>query len=468
LAEDLIVTSSPRDDHQLDLTIQLGPERSEQALERAARLVAKQARIPGFRPGKAPVKTVLRMYGKEAVLGEIVDDLGQEVYKEVLAREEFAPYGQAALEDVQTEPVTFKLVVPLRPTVDLGDYTSIRLDPSPVEVTDADVDAALEQARAARMTVQTVERPAELGDVVRVDITGHVGENQIMDNHDWELTLRGESGWLPGFDEAFVGLRGGEEKDFELTYPEDSVSRYKGQTANFHVSVKEVKSKTLPEVTDEFVKELGEYENVADYRAQTMEGIRKQRQAEADTKYNDDLVEALVSGATISYPHAAVHDTIHELIHDMERRLQNIGYTLQDSLRLQGKTIEQYEQELEPIAERRLKGRLALVELGVRENIEVTEADVQAELDRIAGQAEDEATGIEIRRVFGEGAGLEVVRNDVLTEKTLTRLKAIAAGQTTAGPQPASEETVAVDDAVTATGDELAETPAPVSDEAVE
>ncbi len=128
MTEPLIITTSPRDDHQLDMTIELGPERTEQALQRGARVVAKKAKIPGFRPGKAPYVTVLRMYGKEAVLGEILDDLGEEVYKEALETAKPDIYGQAALEDVKFDPVIFKLIVPLRPTVDLGDYRSIRLD----------------------------------------------------------------------------------------------------------------------------------------------------------------------------------------------------------------------------------------------------------------------------------------------------------------------------------------------------
>ena len=139
LTEPLIISTSPRDDHQLDMTIQLGPERTEQALQRGAKVVAKKAKIPGFRPGKAPYVTVLRMYGKEAVLGEILDDLGEEVYKEALETAKPDIYGQAALEDVKFDPVIFKLIVPLRPTVDLGDYRSIRLDAPAATVGDADV-----------------------------------------------------------------------------------------------------------------------------------------------------------------------------------------------------------------------------------------------------------------------------------------------------------------------------------------
>ena len=332
LTEPLIISTSPRDDHQLDMTIQLGPERTEQALQRGARAVAKKAKIPGFRPGKAPFVTVLRMYGKEAVLGEILDDLGEEVYKEALATEKPDIYGQAALEDVKFDPVTFKLIVPLRPTVDLGDYRSLRLDAPEVTVGEADVEAVLATALAATATLQAVERPAALGDSVLVDIHGTVGDETIMDNQDWQLTLRGEGGWLPGFDAAFVGLSAGAEKSFDLTYPEDSSSRFKGQVASFQVTVKEIKAKVQPEADDEFVKTLGEYTDLADYRVKKLAELTEERIKEATATLNEAAVDALVERATITYPPAAVDDTVHGMMSDFETRLKNIGYALADYL----------------------------------------------------------------------------------------------------------------------------------------
>jgi trigger factor len=468
LAEELIVTTAPRDDHQLDLTIELGPERTEQALQRAARLVSRKAKIPGFRPGKAPFATIVRMYGKPALLGEIADDLGQEVYTEVLDQQQIEPYGQAALEDVELDPaIKFKLVVPLRPTVDIGDYSDLRVEAPAVEVGDADVDALLEQARNARASHEVVDRPAELGDLVKVDIVGTVDENTIMDNQDWELTLRGESGWLPGFDEAFVGLKAGDEKEFDIAYPEDSLSKYKGQTAHFKVNVKEVRSKIMPELDDEFAQSLGEYPTLAEYREKKLAEIKEQRETEAQNKLTDDAVEALIERATLAYPPGAVRDTIHDMLHDMEQRMRNIGYTLEDSLRLQGKTVEQYEKELEPVAERRVKAQLVLSELSRREGIEVTDEEVEAELDRMASQAEKEETQTAIRDAFGTDQGRSIIRQDLRTSKTLEHMRALvtrqAASAAPATEAPVSDAPPTEEGAVTATSSEepaeSAETP---------
>lgn len=443
MAEELIVTTTPRDDHQLDLTIELGPERTEQALQRAVRLVSKKARIPGFRPGKAPFATVVRMFGKPSLLNEIVDDLGQEVYSEVLDSHNLDPYGQASLENMEVDPVIkFQLVVPLPPTVDLGDYSDLRVETPATEVSEADVDAVLEQARASRVSYEVVDRAAALNDIVKVDIVGEVGENTIMDNHDWELTLRGETGWLPGFDESFVGLSAGDEKEFEITYPEDSLSKYKGQTAHFKVHVKEVRARVLPELDDAFAQSLGEYSDLADYRAKKLDELRKQRETDATNKLNDDAIEALIGKAKLAYPPVAVHETVHEMLHDMEQRMKDVGYTLEDSLRLQGKTVQQYEQELMPVAERRVKARLVLAELAKREAIEVTDEEVEAELQRMGGQTESEETRKAILSAFGTDQGRAILRQDLRTSKTLERLRAIATGAEQAAAVPAVESAV--------------------------
>lgn len=436
MAEPLIITTSPREGHQLDLTIQLGPERTEQALQRAYRQVVKKTKVPGFRPGKAPYATVMRLYGREAVLGEILDDLGEEVYKEALASEKLEPYGRVELEDIKVDPVTFKLVVPLRPTVELGDYRSVRLEAPAVIAGEVDVDAALDAERAAAATPQVVDGPAALGDSVLVDIRGTVGEETIMNNQDWQLTLRGEGGWLPGFDEAFVGLAAGDEKTFSLTYPESSASRFKGQVAEFSVTVKEVKSKVQPAADDEFARTLGDYADLADYRTRKLAEITEQRTREAEQKLNDAAIDALIAGARLAYPQAAVDDMAHQMLHEFESRLKSIGYALEDYLRLQGKTVPQYEAELKPSAERRLQGQLVLAELAEREHITVTDEEKQAELDRAVGRATDPEDVAALREFFDSEAGLTLLEVDLRTDKTLARLRAIVTGQ---APEPAPE-----------------------------
>lgn len=445
MAEDLIVTTSRRDDHQLDLTIELGPERTEQALQRAIKLVSKKARIPGFRPGKAPTAIILRTYGKPGLLSEVVDDIGEEVYAEVQQSHAFEQYGQAALHDIKLEPtIQFQLVVPLKPEIDLGDYSGVRVEAPVVEVGDADVDALLSQAQVSRASHEAVDRAAELDDIVKVDIVGTVEDATIMDNKDWELTLRGESGWLPGFDEAFVGLKAGDTKAFDITYPEDSFSKFKGKTAHFEAAVKEVRAKVIPELDDEFAKSLGDYADLADYRAKKLAELRAQREAEAENKLDDSAVDALIAQAKLAYPPVAVEDTVHEMLHDLEHRMRNVGYSLEDSLRLQGKTLAQYEEELRPIAERRVKARLVVQELGRRENIAVSGEEVEAELQRMIGEPKDEGTRKAMQEAFGSTEGRALIERDLVTSRTLERLRALVTGKAAMDEAPAAPGTDAL------------------------
>jgi trigger factor len=431
---------SPRDDHQVELTITLGPERTEKAVQRGARAVAQRAKIPGFRPGKAPTATVLRLYGRDTVLGEVVDDIGREVYEEALADANLEPYAQAELADLTLDPVSFKMVVPLPPTVEMGDYAAIRVVTPAVDVTEADVEAGLEQARVARATLGPVARAAALGDTAVVDIKGTVDGTTIMENEAWELVLKGGGGWLPGFDEAFVGLSAGDAKSFTLIYPEDSTSKYKGQEATFAVSMREVKAKSLPDLTDEFVKELGDYSDLVDYRARRLDQLKAIAADEAQEKLDDDAVRALVDASTFAYPPAAVDAVVHEMLEELARRVGQAGYRLEDYLKLQGTSMQQYHDSLQPAAEQRLKARLALREFARLEGIAVEGTEIDVEIDRlVAGSPESDDTG-KLRELLSSEGGRRMLENDLVLKKTFERLRGVVTGQVT--PQPAP---VAVD-----------------------
>ena len=444
MTEPLTITTDPRPDRQIALTIELGPERTEAALQRAAKQVAKRANIPGFRRGKAPYATVLRHFGRDALLNEILDDLGQEVYKEALDIAKIEPFAEAQLEDVKLEPPTFRLVVPLRPEVDLDDYRSVRLEAQEAEVTDADVDAILAEQRASRATWVEIDRPAEIGDTVTVDIHGSVGEDTIMDNHDWDVLLKEEAGWLPGFAEAFVGLEVGGEKGFTLRYPEDSSSRYKGQEATFQTTLKKVKSRLEPELNDEFAASLGDFASLDDLRAKTRERLLQQRTAEAQNKLDEAALEAVIAKAHMSYPPAAVEDTLNDMVDEVRRNLKRSGYSLEDFVRLQGLTLDKYREKLRGQAEKRLQGRLVLGELASVEKLDVAPDEIQAEIERTmpAGEGTEK-----LREAFETDFGRAVVRQDVLTDKALARLREIVTGRAPAlppetaetGEQPAAE-----------------------------
>ncbi len=429
MTEPLTITTEARDDHQLDMTIQIGPERTEELLRRAAKIVSRKYTIPGFRPGKAPYAAVLRRFGRERLLGEIIEEIGEEVIREALESNQVTPYGQISLSEVKLDPPTFKVVVPLPPTVELGDYRSIRLEAPEVVVKEEEVDQWLERVRNERTTWQTVARPAEVGDVVVMDIRGTVGAEVVMDNRDWQLLLKEESGWLPGFDNAFVGLSAGDEKTFTLTYPENSSSRYRGQAVTFQAKVKEVRAKVRPELNDEFARSLGDFQDMADLRAKMLARLTQLRTAEAEERLNNEAIKALLEKATITYPPPAVDRVLDEMIEDVKSEAEERGYRLEEYLRLQGLTVEQYRAQLRPRAEQRLRIGLALGELARIEQISVSEEENQAELERIVNSATDREEGKRTRELLDTKEGRRFITEDLLTKKTLARLREIVTGR---------------------------------------
>ncbi len=313
-------------------------------------------------------------------------------------------------------------------------------------MTEADVDSFLDAELERRAVWQAVERPAEIGDRVVVDINGAVGDETIMDNQDWELTLREDSGWLPGFDETFVGMAAGEEKAFSLTYPEDSSSRYKGQTASFQTTVKEVRARVQPEVTDELIKEMGDYETAADFRTKKLEELQKDGARRAEAQLNEAAVEALVEKATFTYPPAAVENITNEMLRDLEVRVGGTGYSLEDFLRLQGTSVQRYHEQIRPAAERRLKGQLVIQKVGELEQIQVSDDDTKAELERMIGDSENEQQAQVYREVFGSEQGLHLLHHDVVNQRTLARLRDIVSGN--APELPAVEPVLVVEEPV--------------------
>lgn len=431
MTEPLIITKSLRDDHQLDLTIQLGPERTEQVLQRAIRQVGRQADIPGFRRGKAPDSVILRAFGRERLLRQVIEEVGQQAYEEAITSEQIEPFGQAELLDMTLDPPTFKMVVPLPPSVDLGDYRSLRLEAPQVNVTEADVEELVEQARTERATWQEVARPAAFGDMVVMDIRGTVGETTIMDNHDWELLLKEEEGgWLPGFDAAFVGLAAGDEKSFTLRYPETSLSRFKGQEATFQAMIKQVKGKVKPELDDEFARSLGEYQDLADLRAKLLTRLTAQRTAEAEEELDHQAFQALLDQAQVSYPPVLLEEVIDEFEQDARAEVAKINQKLEDYLRLKGMSLEDYRARVRPQAEQRLKGRLVLGSLARAEGIEVSADEITQAIETLAQAAENEEQAAEVRKTFTTEGGRRAIENDLLVTKTRARLRAIVTGQT--------------------------------------
>lgn len=418
----------------LELTVEVDEERVQPALRAAARQLAKRYPVPGFRPGKAPYDVILRQFGEGALYEAAVEDLGQKVYAEALEQEKIDAYGPGALEDVQLKPMVLKFSVPLRPEVELGDYRALQLPYTPPEIKDEQVNEALEHLREHQAVMEPVDRPAELTDVAVLDVKGYLntGENPsdfLLADQDISLLLDEKTDWpVPGFAPFIVGLKAGEEKKFDLTFPDDYANEsLRGQTAHFEVTVKEVKQRTLPEWNDELAKTIGDYQTLDEMRARVREDLANQAERTVEQEYNAQIMDRLLEQAHIRYPLVLLEEEVDDLLEDLDRRLHEQRLTLDDYLKIEGKTKEALREEYKPRAEERLKRALILGKVVELEQLDVSDTDVDDQIEKLSTPFGEQAG--RIRELFGTKDARRTLGVDLLTQKALKRLSAIARGE---------------------------------------
>ena len=446
------IESQPLDNCTLALTVEVEDERVQPALKAAARKLAKQLRFPGFRPGKAPYETVLRQVGEGALYNEALEDLGQKVYQEALEQEKIEAFAPGELQDVQLKPMVLKFTVPLRPEVELGDYRgTLRVDYTAPEVTDEAVQESMDHLREHQSELTPVERPAQLGDVVTLDAKGFLndGENPsdfLLADKDVALLLDEAAEWpMPGFGPMVVGMSAGEEKKFDLTfpdtYPNDSL---KGQLGHFEVTVKEVKQRALPEWTDELAQTFGDYESLDDLRAKVRADLAAQAEQSVRREYADKVVTQLADSAEVKYPPVVLEQELDEYLEDLDRRLREQRLTLDDYLKIQGKKKEDFREEVRPQAATRLKRTLVLGKVVDLEGLTVDEQEIELAIDKLSTPWGTQAA--EMRKVLSNDRARRMVSLDVLSDKAVDRLVAIARGDEVP-PLPERPQAEAVNEA---------------------
>ncbi len=433
------IETERHDDCTLALTVEVEDERVQPALRAAARQISKRVAIPGFRPGKAPYEVVLRQIGEGALYDAVLEELGQKVYEEALDHEKIEAFATGSLDDVQLKPMVLKFTVPLKPEVDLGDYRGLRVDYTPPGVSDEAVMEALEHLREHQAVLEPVERPAALEDVAVLDVNGflNTGENPsdfLLADKDVALMLDAKADWpMLGFTPQIVGMKAGDEKKFDLTFPEDYANEsLRGQAAHFEVTCKEVKRRTLPEWSDDLAKEIGDYESLDNLRAKIRAELVQQADGETNRDYKRQVVDKLVEQAAVKYPLLLLENELDDMLEDLDRRLREQRLTLDDYLKIEGKTKEQLREEYTPQAEHRLKRALVLGKVVELEALVVSDADVEAEIINLSSPFGEHAD--QLSKTFSSSRGRRMVASDLLTSKALDRLAALARGETIAPP----------------------------------
>lgn len=417
------------ENRQARVTIQIPEAIADPILRRTAKRVVSDIRIAGFRPGKAPYEVVLRRVGREALVQESLDALFDRVYSEAMLQTELEVSSRPSLENYAAEPISLTLVVPLQPVADLGDYaTNLRVPYEPVTVTEEDVDKLLDEMRDNRSAWSPVERPARFGDMVTVDITGMVGEEEVIQREGWDIELSATNeGLVPGLDAAFVDMTVGESKQFTLTYPADSTSKWAGQTAEFTTTVHGIKEKTAP-TDEELAQEAGDFPDFAALRAHLRSNLEEERGRQAETAYRRAVLESVVANAvTLEFPPQLVEDELERTLDEYKDDYRNMGLDFESYLRYTQQTVEQVREGLRSIAENRVKQRLALATAARTENVHLHAEDLEAEINATSeGMKPDQAA--EYSKLMHSPGGQMYLAEQLINRRTLDRLVAIAQG----------------------------------------
>jgi trigger factor len=409
---------------QVLLEIEADPEQMERSLEKAYRRLAQRVEVPGFRKGKAPAGMLERHIGRARVVREALDILIPEAYNQAIEEQDVDAIDQPSIELVNAEPLAFKATVPVRPTVELGEYQSVRVKRESVSIDEGEVDKALEELRHRYGVHEPVERPVQMGDIVRADVRGVIDGREVYKEDDSELRLReGATILLPGIGEGMIGAQKGIPKEISVTVPEGD-RPLSGKTGTFTVAVKEVKEEQLPALSDDFAHEVGEgFASLDALRERLRNDIRERVQAQAEEEYRDKAVGALVETAdTIEFPPVMAERETERLIQDQARHL---GLEVEQYLANTRRTREQLHEELLPVATERVRRSLALTRLAEQEEIKAEDGEVEAEVDRLVGSSGEQAD--QLRKLFGSPDGRAAIARSLVTRKTMDRLVEIAA-----------------------------------------
>jgi trigger factor len=373
------------------LTVEVPAEKFNEALDKAFKKVVKDVQLPGFRKGRIPRGMFEQRFGVESLYQDAVDIVLPEAYSNAVDEVGIEPVDQPEIDITQIEKgkaLQFTAKVTVKPEVKLGDYKGLEVEAIDVNVTDEDVEKELDNQRQSLAELVVKEEGViENGDTVVIDFEGFVDgeafEGGAAENHSLEI---GSGSFIPGFEEQLIGKTTGEETEIEVTFPEEyHAENLAGKPATFKVKIHEVKAKELPEMDDEFAKDVDdEVETLAELKEKTKKRLEEQKQNEADAAIRESLINQATENVEIDIPDAMVDSELDRMVREFEQRLQQQGMTLEMYTQFSGQSEEQLKDQMKDDAKKRVQTNLVLEAIAQVENLEATDEDVQEELQAMA------------------------------------------------------------------------------------
>ena len=410
-----------REKNDVKFTMEFTAEEFEAAQVKAYQANKGKFVVDGFRKGKAPRSIIEKRFGEGIFFEDAIDELFRENYAKALLELELEVIDSPAAdfsEIKKGEGFTATITVACYPVVEVKDYKGVEIEKIVNEVKEEDVERDIEQLQKRNARVVLVEREAKEGDTVLFDYAGFVGEEQFEGGTAERQELRLGSGmFIPGFEEQLVGATPGEKRDVVVTFPEEyHAEDLAGKEAVFHCLVHEIKEEILPELDDEFAKDVSEFDTLDELKASTREKLEKYAAAGAETQMQDKALEKVVEANEIEVPAVMVADEIERMIHELNQQLRYQGMSVDQYLGFIGKNIAEFKEELRPDAERQVKTRLLLMGIVEAEKIEVSEEELEEELKMMSMQYNTSVE--EIKNMLG-AENLTMFKKDIQIKKAI-------------------------------------------------
>ncbi|NLY56656.1 MAG: trigger factor [Firmicutes bacterium] len=411
------------ENNTVELTVEVEAERVNEAIEKAYRKLRTNVTIPGFRKGKAPRALVERHLGSAVLYEEAMNQLFPGAYSEALAKEQVEPIDDPQLELVQfgeNKPFIFKATIEVKPEVKLGQYTGLKATKVVENVTEAQINMVLDQLRDRQAELVASEKQeVAKGDFVVIDFEGFIDDKPFSGGSGKDVTMEvGGGRFLPEFEEGVVGAKLGEEVEVSVTFPDEyGADSVQGKTAIFKIKVKEIKEKKLPELDDEFAKDVSEHETLAALKEEIAEAVAKDNERVASRRLEDELVRMVCEASEVDIPEKMIERQIDRRVNDLSLRLSQQGYTLEAYLEAEKISGDQLREEFRPGAIQDVKTALVLEAMAKKENIVVDEAEYEARIKEIFGATDEDLPKLKAR-LEHDGASRRF-KDQILGEKIL-------------------------------------------------
>ena len=405
------------------LNIEVSAEDLDKAMEKAYQKQKSRISLPGFRKGKAPRKMIESMYGKGVFMEDAVNSLVPQEYTKALGECDLEIVSKPEINVTQMEPgkaLIFTADVAVKPEVTLGDYKGVEVPKSEIAVTDEEVDAEVkkEQDKNAR-TVAVEDRAAANGDITTIDFEGFV-EGVAFDGGkgpDYALT-RGSGTFIPGFEDQLVGANTGDHVEVKVTFPEEyQAKELAGKEAVFQCDVKKIETKEVPELDDEFAKDVSEFDTLAEYKEDVKKKLTEKKEKEARTAKENAAVDKAIENAQMDIPELMTKTECRQMMDDISRRMQQQGLSMEQYFQFTGQSMDKMMEDMKPQALKRIQTRLVLEKVAEAENIQPSEEEITEEIQKMADAYKMEAD--KIREAIGE-SGLEQMKKDMAVQKAVT------------------------------------------------